>query len=414
MKHVLKPRVFLAALAAFCMTASLAACGQSTPAPAASQAAPAAAASGGYKAPFAVSKPVVINIVDVAGNAQLSQGALDAFKAQHPEIASDITVTKLTAPELASKIKAQQDANNMDTTMVLTGFDGLSACIDQNLIEQLMPAYSAQFQPIIDNYLPGAKGAYDIGGGYGIVTVFCPGGPMLTYNPDAVKTPIKTPADLLAWAKEHPNKFMYARPANSGPGRGFLMGLPYLLGDSDPKNPDTWDKTWAFLKELDQYIEYYPTGTAAVFKELGEGTRDMVASHIGWDMNQRILGTIPANYQGSFFDGQTFVNDAHFACIPKGLSDDLKNAALDLTVWLMQPDMQAITYDNGYFYPGPAIKGITIDMAPAASIEKVKAAMRPEYDKAITTFPNTTQLTPAAMVKAYDLWDKLVGAKTQK
>jgi putative spermidine/putrescine transport system substrate-binding protein len=26
----------------------------------------------------------------------------------------------------------------------------------------------------------------------------------------------------------------------------FLMGLPYILGDKDPKDPEKgWDKTWA-------------------------------------------------------------------------------------------------------------------------------------------------------------------------
>jgi len=370
----------------------------------------AAPSSSNYTPRFPVSKPVVINIIDVAGNAQLSQAAIDEFKAQHKEIARDITLSRLTAPELAAKIKAQQDAKNMDTTLILTGFDGLAACVDQDLLELLMPTYESEFKYIVDNLLPGAMGSYEIGGGFGIPTVFCPGGPMLTFNPDAVKTPIKTPDDLLQWAKANPNKFFYARPANSGPGRGFLMGLPYLLGDTDPKDPDTWDKTWAFLKELDQYVEYYPTGTAITFTQLGDGTRDVIASHLGWDMNQRILGTIPDDYQGSFFDGQTFINDSHFACIPKGLEEDLKNASLNLIEWLMLPDMQAIAYDDGYFYPGPALQGVTIDMAPKASQERVRAAMRSEYDEAIDKFANTTQLPPAEMVKANDLWDRLIGA----
>ena len=72
-------------------------------------------------------------------------------------------------------------------------------------------------------------------------------------------TPPTTAEELLAWAKQNPKKFIYARPANSGPGRTFLMGLPYLLGDADPKDPmKGWDKTWAYLKELDKTIEYYP------------------------------------------------------------------------------------------------------------------------------------------------------------
>ena len=52
-----------------------------------------------------------------------------------------------------------------------------------------------------------------------------------------------TPQELLAWCKANPNKLIYARPANSGPGRTFVMGLPYLLGDKDPKDPASWDKT---------------------------------------------------------------------------------------------------------------------------------------------------------------------------
>ena len=67
---------------------------------------------------------------------------------------------------------------------------------------------------------------------------------------------------------------MYARPANSGPGRTFLMGLPYILGDKDPKDPiNGWDKTWAYLKELDKYVDYYPSGTARDDEEPGQRLR---------------------------------------------------------------------------------------------------------------------------------------------
>ena len=78
------------------------------------------------------------------------------------------------------------------------------------------------------------------------------------------------------------------------------------------------------------------------------------------------------------------------------------------------PAQQAVTYDNGYFYPGPAIKGVTLDMAPAASQAAVKGAMRAAYDQAVAKFPYTTQLDPVALVKAMDMWDQLVGAKIKK
>ena len=100
-------------------------------------------------------------------------------------------------------------------------------------------------------------------------------------------TPPTTPAELLAWCKANPNRLIYARPANSGPGRTFIMGLPYILGDKNPKDPvNGWEKTWAYLKELNSCIEYYPTGTGIVMKELGEGTRDMTLTMTGWDINR--------------------------------------------------------------------------------------------------------------------------------
>ena len=53
-------------------------------------------------------------------------------------------------------------------------------------------------------------------------------------------------------------------------------------------------------------------------------------------------------------------------------------------------------------------------MAPQASQDKVKAFMRPEYDKAVIDFPNTVQLGAKPLVEAFDMWDKLVGAKIKK
>jgi putative spermidine/putrescine transport system substrate-binding protein len=54
--------------------------------------------------------PVAINIVDVAGNLQLTQKAFEAFKAKYPQLVSSITFTNAPAPQLPGKIKAMQAA----------------------------------------------------------------------------------------------------------------------------------------------------------------------------------------------------------------------------------------------------------------------------------------------------------------
>ena len=146
------------------------------------------------------------------------------------------------------------------------------------------------------------------------------------------------------------------------------MGLPYILGDKDPKDPvNGWDKTWAYLKELGSYIEYYPTGTGATMKELGEGSRDITVTMTGWDINPRVLGIVPKEAKVTPLKGITWVTDAHYMAVPKGVPPEKLAVLLDLMAFMLTPEQQAITYDKGYFYPGPAVKDVTLSMAPKES-----------------------------------------------
>ena len=221
--------------------------------------------------------------------------------------------------------------------------------------------------------------------------------------------------ELLTWAKAHPNRFMYARPANSGPGRTFIMGLPYLLGDKDPHDPlQGWDKTWAYLKELGQYIEYYPSGTTATMKELAEGSRDIIASTTGWDINPRAIGVVPASAKIATLKGFHWVADAHYMAVPRGVSDGKLAVLLDLMSFLLQKKQQAYTYDQGYFYPGPAVAGVTLDMAPEASQEAIKEYGRQEYTQLIADHPVELPLDAQALVAAFRRWDEAIGGGKRK
>lgn len=244
------------------------------------------AAASVFGAGTAKADPVSLNIVDVAGNLQLTQKVFEAFKAQNPALVSNITYTNAPAPQLPGKIKAMQAAGRADIDLVLTGTDALAAGIEQNLWMTLLPDQSAALPGVLDKYAPGPRKMQDLAQGYGLEVSYRPAGPLIEYNPAKVAKPPHTP---------NPGKLSYARPANSGPGRTFLMGLPYLLGDKNPQDPiNGWDKTRAYLKELNACVPYYPAGTSAVMKELGEGSRDMTATVTGWDINPRALGIVPA------------------------------------------------------------------------------------------------------------------------
>jgi putative spermidine/putrescine transport system substrate-binding protein len=357
---------------------------------------------------------VTINISDPAGNLALTQAAIDQYQKKHPEMISKINIVRATAPELPGKLKAMQGAGRSDIDLVLTGTDFLAAGIEQGLLEKILPAHAAKFPGLIANYQPAAAKMQELAQDYGIVVTFMPAGPLVEYNPAKVKQVPTTPQELLAWCKANPNRLIYARPANSGPGRTFVMGLPYLLGDKDPKNPASWDKTWAYLKDLNTCIEYYPTGTGAVMKELGEGSRDMTITMTGWDLNPRILGIVPKEFKVAPFKGMTWVNDAHYMVIPKGVAPEKVAVVLDLMAYLLTPEAQAYTYDKGYFYPGPAVKGVTLAMAPKESQDAINEFGRPEYDQWLKEFPHTQSLEAKAQVEMFRLWDQQVGAQKTK
>jgi putative spermidine/putrescine transport system substrate-binding protein len=339
-------------------------------------------------APVLPTSPVTLNVVDVAGQLQLTQAAIQAYATANPKLVSKIAFSQAPAPELPGKIKAQQDAGRVDIDLVLTGTDGLSAGIDQKLWVPLVSDYAEALPDLKSIYLPGALKMQGLAQDQAVCVVFCPAGPILEWMPDAVKTPPKTAQELLDWTKAHPKRFIYARPANSGPGRTFLQGLPYILGDKDPKDPDKgWDKTWAYLVE---------------------------PSHLGWDLNPRVLGVVPKEAQVGTLEGFHWVTDAQYWAIPKGVSNDKLAVLLDLTKYMLSKPAQAMTYDKGYFYPGPAVKDVPLSMAPPDSQKVVAEYTRPFYDKLIAEVPSEVPLPADKLVFAFQRWDQQVGARVGK
>ncbi len=356
-------------------------------------------------------KPTKIVILDPAGEQQVSQISLDAFKAKNPKLVSDIEVIPASAPETTTKIQAEQAAKNLITTFVFTGYDGMCGGIETGIYEQILPQFSSKLPGLEASFTDAAKLQLGMVKGYGIPHTCSPGGPMTTYNPARIANPPKTAEELLAFAKANPGKFMYPRPSNSGAGYAWLQGIPYLLGETDPTHPANWTKVWPYLEEIGKYIDYYPTGSALCYKEFNEGTRWIITTAVGYETNQRVLGAMPKTMTQNFFTNLKWVSDANFICIPKGLDEARRNLSLALTAFLMTPEHQAYTFDDGFMYPGPAIKNVPLSMAPKESQTRLNAVLTPALLDAITKFPTVAPLGTKELVEAFDMWDKLVGSK---
>jgi putative spermidine/putrescine transport system substrate-binding protein len=360
--------------------------------------------------PETPSSPVTLNILDVAGNQKLTGVMVDAFVAEHPDIISAVTWESAGAPDLVGTIKPQVDSGSLSIDLVMTGNDGMSAGVEQDLWEPIVADFGDRLSNM-DNYMEPAAAMQGLAGDFGVVTTYYPSGPLLQYDPAVVTDVPTTPEELLVWAQANPGKFGYARPANSGPGRTFLMGLPYMLGDDDPSDPESgWDKTWAYLKELGQTISSYPTGTGQVITNMADGTWSLIPTTTGWDIEPRAIGNEPATIEAAPFDDFTWVTDAHYAVVPKGQDPEKMSAILNLLQYILTPETNAMAYDSGYFYPGPSIEGATLDLAPQASQDVIAEFGRDWYDDLIEEMPKTTPLPPADMVLAFDIWDREIGS----
>jgi putative spermidine/putrescine transport system substrate-binding protein len=391
-------RVLTLGLAALMITLLFVACGGSS-----------TSGSGG-------SNPIVLQVVDAGGYSAQLKPMLDAYQKAHPDKVSKVVYPpRIQAPQLPGKLKAEEDAGKIQDTLVISGYDGVASSTQQGLVDQLIPAQSAKFPNLDDNYLPGAKAYNDLANGYALVFAYTPSGPVFEYDPAKVPNPPTTIDELKTWIKAHPHQFLYARPSNSGPGRTLLMGLPYLLGDKDPKDPTNgWDKTWAFLKDIGSTIDSYPTRTGDTMSALGTGQVSMIASTFGWDINPRYLHQVPAGDKTFVLKDTTFVSDAAFMMIPKGLDPQRQSVMLDVMSFILQPQQQAFNYDDGYFYPGPATKNVPVSLAPAHSQQVLQEFGRPEYDGIIQQAKVETPLGTAQIVAAFNKWDQEVGSGKYK
>jgi putative spermidine/putrescine transport system substrate-binding protein len=95
--------------------------------------------------------------------------------------------------------------------------------------------------------------------------------------------------------------------------------------------------------------------------------------------------------------------------MPKGLDALHQKVVLDLMAWMLQPQEQAFNYDEGYFYPGPAIKNVPISLAPASSQQVIQQYGRPEYDTLIQQVKIELPLQPDQLVAAFNQWDQEIG-----
>ena len=355
-----------------------------------------------------------IVILDAGGEQDMFKEIVELFKAEYPDYVNDVVWIPASTGEQISKLAAERDAQKPYTTLCTNGYDTVAAGIDAEVYINILEKYPDRFSETIENFNEDSKIQLDKALGFGIPHLNSIGGPMLTYWPDQVPNPPKNMDELLAFCKENPGKFAYPRPSNSGAGYAFLQGLPYLLEEEDPDDPNSWTKVWDYLKEMDQYIDYYTTGSALLYRDFNEGSRAMIVTAVGYETNQRVLGAMAPECKQLFLDNLHWVTDSNFWTIPTGLDPQDEELSLLFMEFTLRPEIQAMLYDSGFMYPGPVLEGVTLDQAPQESQDALNAAITEDLTAAIADYPHVGPMTMSNLVDAMEMWDNEIGSNKLK
>lgn len=335
----------------------------------------------------------------------------ELFKQAYPDYVGEITWIGASTGEQITKLTAEIDSESPYTTLTTNGYDTIASGVDSEVYVNLGEKYGDRLNTLMESFTDDAKIQYEATEGYGVPYQVAIGGPMITYWPDQIsEDELPTNAEeLLEYAKANPGKFAYPRPTNSGAGYAWLQGLPYLLGEDDPMDPESWTKVWDYLKDMDEGIDYYPNGSALLYRDFNEGSRAMITTAVGYETNQRVEGAMSSDCKQLFLEGLNWVTDANSFAIPKGLDPQDEELSMLFIEFTMRPEIQALLYDHGFMYPGPVVDGVTLEDAPEENREALEAVITEDLTNAIDEYPHAGPMSMDNLVKAMSMWDNVIG-----
>jgi putative spermidine/putrescine transport system substrate-binding protein len=360
------------------------------------------------------SQGVTLTVLDAGGVLSFTRPIIEAFQRSHPNLVDELKFEQAPSTDAVGRIRVQQAAGQALTDLVVGGGDVVGGGIRENVWQRILPVQERRLANT-GRYTAQAKQLQTLTNGFAITVATEYQGPVLSFDPARVQLPARlTAQQLLAWARAHPKRFTYARPPSSGPGRHFLMALPYILGDKNPRDPSGWRRTWRYLEQLHEYVAPYPSSTSESLRGLAQQNYDLVISTVGWDLGMRAQGVHPLSYRvASFGVGRKnarWMVAGHYAMVPRGITGRRLDAVLRLLNFMLRPNQQVKMYAAQMkSQPGPAVKDVSVANASRETRAAIAKTDRPLYDALFGRVRTAAELEAATLAVALDRWEREIG-----
>ena len=175
---------------------------------------------------------------------------------------------------------------------------------------------------------------------------------LIAYDSSKIKTPPKTFADIMAWAKANPGRFTYGRPDKGGSGSNFVIRAIHEANGKDPslftrqnftqaKADEMLGKAWVLLKELHPFTfgeGTYPAGNIPALQLLAQGAVDMIPAWSDQALQAIKQGVLPDTIKVAQLQDLALCGGFAYSAVPVNATD-LKGALM-LANFMLSPDMQ--------------------------------------------------------------------------
>lgn len=336
------------------------------------------------------------------------EGVLREFENTHRSLIRKLVLMQEDPAWLATGLTEAVRSGRPGVDVVVTNAAGFALGAAQDIWRPLPSGPLAEIGRLMN---PAGRILQPLTSDFGLVVGAGPGGPLLLHRGSVLPSPPRSAAELLDYARQNPGRFQYARPRESMLGQIFVQGLPYLLGDRDPTDPQSgWDRSWAYLRELGRHVGYYPSSGTAALEEFAEGGSDLIPSLLGMFLIGRSSGLLPADTACSIMTGMPVIPHGFILAVPRGLPETRGPAVEALARFLMTPQIQMWAFGRG-LVPGtgelPANEVATVGEAVR---EAWTQAMTPELSALLAQREMAPPLAPFQLTYMLRGWDEQIGA----